>query len=223
MHAPRRTHGLTVIELMVALAIVGIAAAMAVPSWLQFQADQRVRTATRTVANAIQTARVQAIATGNNHVVYFAAGGGTDACGNALVDANGNPVPVLVLDDGPPGGGTNCCIDPGDTLRLTEPGVTGVNWGVTFAGAPPANDPGAGAMATGSSFADPAGGQARWVMFRPDGIPVTFTPACNRGEVGSGGGAVYVTNGSRDYAVVLSPLGAVKVHRFERSSGSWID
>lgn len=223
MDAPRRTHGLTILELMVAVAIAGIAAAMAVPSWLQFQQDQRVRTATREVANAMQFARVQAIATGNNHVVYFGMGPGTDACGNPLQDANGNPVPILVLDDGPPGAGTNCCIDVGDTVVFTSPGVQGVNWGTTRAGAPPANDTGAGALATGSTFTDPNGAAARWVLFRPDGIPVAFTPACNRGEVGTGGGGVYVTNGNRDYGIVLSPLGANKVHRYDAAGGLWID
>lgn len=223
MHAPRRSQGLTLLELMVAVAIAGIAAAMAVPSWMQFQADQRVRTATRSVANAMQFARVQAIATGNNHVVYFGMGPGTDACGTPLQDANGNPVPILVLDDGPPGAGTNCCIDLAETIARTERGAQGVNWGVTRAAAPPANDPGAGGLATGSTFTDPNGAAARWVMFRPDGIPVAFTPACNRGEVGSGGGGIYITNGNRDYAIVLSPLGSVKVHRFEPSGGAWID
>lgn len=222
MDAPRRSHGLTLLELMVALAIAGIAAAMAVPSWIQFQADQRVRTATREVANAMQTARVRAVATGNNHVVYFGMGAGTDACGNPLQDPAGNPVPILVLDDGPPGG-SNCCIDVGDTVVSTSPGAQGVNWGATRAAAPPANDTGAGALGSGSTFTDPNGASARWVLFRPDGVPVAFTPACNLGEVGSGGGGIYVTNGNRDYGIVLSPLGAAKVHRYEVNAAAWID
>ena len=223
MQPLRRAEGLTLIEVMVVVAIVAVTAALAVPSWLQFQSDQRVRTATRTVANALQFARAQAIATGNNHAVYFGMGPGTDACGTPLLDSTGNIVPILVLDDGPAGAGSNCCIDGGDTVATIVRGQAGVLWGATRATAPPAADSGGGTFATGATFTDPNGTQARWVLFRPDGIPVAFTPACNRGEVGSGGGGVYLTNGNRDYAVVLSPLGTVKVHRYEAGSGGWID
>jgi hypothetical protein len=45
--------------------------------------------------------------------------------------------------------------------------------------------------------------------------------ACNLGETGTGGGAIYVNNDLRDAAVVLAPLGGVRVHRFERSGGVW--
>ena len=38
---------------------------------------------------------------------------------------------------------------------------------------------------------------------------------------GQGGGAIYVTNGRRDYAVVLSPLGAVRLHAWNVGSGNW--
>ena len=37
---------------------------------------------------------------------------------------------------------------------------------------------------------------------------------------GEGGGAWYVTNGRRDYAVVLTPLGAVRVHLWTGSNWS---
>ncbi len=86
----RQSGGFTIIELMIAVAIVGIVAAMALPGWRQFQTNQRLRDVTRAGANMVQTARSQAIATGNNHILYLAAGGGTDACGNPLVDAQGN-------------------------------------------------------------------------------------------------------------------------------------
>ena len=46
---------------MFVVAIAGITAAFAVPSWLQMQADARARTAARTVANAFEYARNQAI------------------------------------------------------------------------------------------------------------------------------------------------------------------
>ena len=96
---------------------------------------------------------------------------------------------------------------------------------MTFAGGPSPSDPGGAplSLGTGSTFADPPGNPASWVMFRPDGVPVAFTTACNIGGTGSGGGGVYVTNGSRDYGVVLSPLGGVKLMRFDRGGSTWVN
>ena len=216
--------GFTIIELVIALAIIGIVAAMALPSWQQFQVDQRLREVTRASANMMQTARSQAIATGNNHIVYLALGAGTDICGNPLQDAQGRAVPMLILEDS--AAGSPCCI--GGTERVitepvfTRPGVmNSVNWGMTFAVVQSPSDTGGGDPTTGSTFTDRNGNQTRWVMFRPDGIPVGVSNGCVAGEIGSGAGGIYVTNANRDYAVVLTPLGGAHVAGFERSSGGW--
>ena len=74
---------------------------------------------------------------------------------------------------------------------------------------------------TGATFTDQAGVQTRWVMFRPDGIPVGFTGACVIGSIGSGGGGVYVTNSLRDYSAILTPLGGVKLRGFEQQAAAW--
>jgi prepilin-type N-terminal cleavage/methylation domain-containing protein len=224
----RQRSGFTIVELMIAVAIVGIIAAMALPGWRNFQLNQRLRDMTRAGANMMQTARSQAIATGNNHIVYLAAGVGTDVCGNAMVDAQGNPVPMLVLDDGPPGAGTNCCINPGERVLtepvFTRPGVMdNVNWGSTFAGAQAPLDSGGGDYTTGSTFTDANGNQTRWVMFRPDGVPVGFSGACVTGQIGSGAGGVYVTNANRDYSIVVTPLGGTHVAGFERGAAVWMN
>jgi len=223
-----RSGGFTIVELMIAVAIVGIVAAMALPGWRQLQINQRLRDVTRAGANMVQTARSQAIATGNNHILYLAAGVGTDVCGNPLVDGQGNPVPMVILDDGPPGPGTNCCIDGGERVLtepiFTRPGVMdNVNWGATFAAAQAPMDSGGGDYTTGSTFTDGSGNQTRWVMFRPDGVPVGFTPACVAGQIGSGAGGIYVTNATRDYSVVVTPLGGAHVSGFERGAGVWMN
>lgn len=216
----RGAEGMTLIELMVVLAIVGAAVALAVPQWQRFVRNQRASSAARMVADAMNIARTQALATGDNHVVYFGTST-TDACGNSLQNPQGGFAPILVLDDGAPGTG-NCCIDPGETVHWVYP-VSGVSFGVTLAPAASPDDVGAGDYTTGSSFSQPGGAQARWVVFRPDGIPVAFNTGCNLGTTGSGSGGIYVTNTDRDYAVLLSPLGSVKVERFNPGTNTWVD
>jgi prepilin-type N-terminal cleavage/methylation domain-containing protein len=220
MHSPgSRRAGFTVIEIMVVVAIIAVFAALAVPSWRQYQANLQLRAAARTVSNAYSYARAHALATGNRHVVVFAVTP-NDVCGNAIEDVQGNPVPVLVyedLDD-------NCCFDAGE-LRLSERAVAGVNWGVTPA--PPAGpgpslqDVGGGDYSTGSSFAEPDGSDAAWISFGPDGIPLAFNAACNLGTTGTGAGAIYLTNGARNYAVILNPLGTGNVERFDPAQNQW--
>jgi prepilin-type N-terminal cleavage/methylation domain-containing protein len=229
MHHARVRTGFTMLEVVVVAGIVGLIAAMAVPSWRATVANNRLREAAGDVADALAGARGRAIASGNRFVIYFNTGinAGQDVCGNDLVDALGNPVPILILNDGPPGGAdSNCCIDAGEEVR-TLPAAVGVEWGVDFAGAaaPGDADPAVN-FAAGSSFADPAGAPTEWVAFRPDGIPVGFADtggACAPGMTGTGGGAIYVNNNRRDIGVVLSPLGGVKVFLFERGGAVWSD
>ena len=50
------------------------------------------------------------------------------------------------------------------------------------------------------------------MLFRPEGTPLAFDTSCVTDTIGSGAGGVYLTNAERDVAVVLSPLGATRVH-----------
>jgi len=215
----RRSAGFTAIEIMIVVAIIGIFAALAIPSWRAYQTNLQLKAAARTVANAFSYARSRALSTGNRHVVVFAVDA-DDVCGNAIVNDQGNPVPVLVFEDND-GGAPNCCLDDGEQ-RLAENAVPNVNWGVTPATIPAAGeDSGGGDYLTGSSFAQPDGSDAAWVSFGPDGVPVAFNAACNFGTTGTGAGAVYLTNGDRNYAVVLNPLGTSNVERFDPGENQW--
>jgi hypothetical protein len=79
------------------------------------------------------------------------------------------------------------------------------------------------ASPSGSSFSDAtqlATNPATWVAFAPDGIPRLFTPtACAvLGRAGQATGGIYLTNQRRDHAIVLSPLGGVRIHAWNGSS-----
>jgi prepilin-type N-terminal cleavage/methylation domain-containing protein len=211
---------MTLIELMVVVAIIGVVAIAATPSVRNWFRDQRVKQATRSVGDALQLARAEAIRTSDNVFVVFQG-------------ALGAPAPIAIVDDGAPNV-ANCFIDAGEVIHEVD-AIAGVVWGTTpgvaggtlapsDSGMAPAN------VVNGATFTDatelPAN-PATWILFQADGMPRLFTPAspgpgCVQiGDAGDGGGAIYLTNGRRDYAAVLSPLGTVHLHRWDPSVPGW--
>jgi len=219
--ARRRHAGFSMIEIVVALAIIAVMAAIGAPQLQQLVANQRVKSAARSIADAFLLARSEAIRTGNAHIVFLSADGSA-LDGSALgAEPRTGIWPALVVNDGGPGD-WNCAIDDTDPA-VGIPPETGVAWGYTIAGGARApGDDNAADPASGVTF-EYRGNPVAAVLFRGDGIPLTFDAACTLGTIGSGGGAVYVTNGARDYAVVLSPLGAVRVHAFNSGVDAWND
>ncbi len=220
MDASRRQAGASLIEVAVVVAVIGVIAAAAYPQMGVWVTNLRVKAAAREAANTFLLARSEAIRTGTNHIVFFGPPGTTDPGGNAIEDDAGNSVPLLILSDDD----ADCVIDGGEATDTVNP-ETNVSWGVTKATAAAPNDIGAASYTTGSSFADVSNNAIQWVLFRPDGVPVSFTGTggdCNTiAGTGSGGGALYVTNTNLDYAVVLTPLGGVRVHGLAAAGSNW--
>jgi prepilin-type N-terminal cleavage/methylation domain-containing protein len=214
----QRQAGMTLLEVIVAFAIIGVVSALAVPAMDDLFSNQRAKGAARDVADALMMGRAEAVRTGNTHLVVF----------QGALSAS---APIVVVDDGAPSS-ANCTIEGGET-RHTWEAVQDVSWGTSTHlanGAAAPDDPGGSpsTVSTGSSFTNAAStpAAATWVLFQPDGIPRLFTPsgsACtNIGLPAQGGGAIYVTNTERDYAIVMSHLGTVRVHPWDPIGGAWM-
>lgn len=217
-HANRkRRQGMTLNELAIGLAIVSLMIAIAVPAMSRMATRQRGRETSHLLVGAFELARNEAIRTGNIHAVFLQ----TDALGNALVDENGDPTQLVVIDDGAPGSaGQNCRIDAGEIVAsLDLPPDVALGQDAAVGKAP--SDLGAGALVGASSFSDPAVNPARWVLFRPEGLPLAFDAACNVGPTGSGAGAFYLNAGGRDFAALLLPLGGSRVDAWDLDAGAW--
>jgi prepilin-type N-terminal cleavage/methylation domain-containing protein len=217
-----RAIGFTLIEVMVVVIILGVMAAMAIPTLVGGSANERLKATVRDIAGAFSLARSEAIRTGEIHLVFI----GTDALGNPLPLHNGVAALALVLNDGVPGSvNQNCLIDAGEpsvsiaAQTVTNPPVIGgVMAGVTQM----AEDFGAGAPASGSTFTQPDGATpASWVLFRPEGTSHSFDDACVEGAVGSGAGGIYLNNGRRQFGISLRPLGNTRVRLWNAGSAQW--
>ncbi len=216
----RHESGFTLVEMIIVLAIIIAIIGIGVPSIFSQASNQRLKDTARDISNALTQARGEAVRTGDIHIVYVA----TDAAGALLQDNAGNNVAVLLLNDGAPGSpDQNCQIDIGEPI-WTISNVTGVGLGVVGNPAAAPHDQGNGDETTGSTFTEADGiTAATWVMFRPDGMPLSFDDTCAIGAAGSGSGGFYLQNGERSLAVVLKPMGGVRIHIYDVASSSWTE
>jgi prepilin-type N-terminal cleavage/methylation domain-containing protein len=221
-----RRAGVSLLEVMLVVGLLGVLAALAAPNIAEWARSQRLKDSARSVGDLLLLARSEAIRTGRRQVVFFGPPGSTDPAGNPI-EAHGAWVPVLVLDDGAPAA-SNCQIEAGEEVEGLAP-VDGLSWGVSYATGPVPTDAGAGPFAPspwdGGTFADGGGSAVHWLLFGPDGLPVVFDGSggdCGViGGAGAGGGALYLTDGERDYAIVLSPIGGVRLHLWNPSTSAW--
>jgi Tfp pilus assembly protein FimT len=195
-------------------------ALIAVPAWNQTQRNQEVKSAGVSVVKALSLARSEAIRTGNNHIVFFM----EDTADDSLSNAAGDPVAFLVIDDQAPGSpDQNCQIDTGEKLTGV-PAEAGVNWGVTHADTEAPFDGGGADYLSGFTFTQTGtngGAAATWVLFNSRGMATPFKADCTLAGGGTGGGAVYLTNGARDYAIVVNGLGGIQTYAWNGQQGSW--
>jgi Tfp pilus assembly protein FimT len=213
---------MTLIELVVVMAVIGAMLALASSVVSDWSADQRAATSAREVSDAFSLARAEAIRTGNNHILAFNVESGLSNISSDAVIANDGPATTA-----------NCTIASSEIVhRITlEQGVSyGTDAGLANGTAAPSDVGASSHQSTGASFTAPDGSASSWVVFFADGLPRQFKQNSNAGvpceagkvgAVGAAGGAIYLKNGHRDYAIVMSPLGTVRLHRWNSSAGAW--
>ena len=220
-----RQQAFSILEIVFTLSIVSVLSAVGVWSLTSTLADTRARSAARSMADLLVLARGEAIRSGTPHLAFF----GLDAAGAALTGAGGQPAAgVVIRDDNGDG-----LVDPDEIIAAIplENSPT-LAWGRALAGptAAPDDKPGAGGSFASSgvdflccSFTLPDGSSpARWVAFLPDGTPRAFTTLpFSAGDIASGNGSIYLTSGSRDYAVVVAALGGVRLHAWNDGASAW--
>ncbi len=217
--AARTRAGFTLIEMVIVVAILAIVAVAAIPTLLGGSDNARLKAAVRELSAAFDLARSEAIRTGEIHIVFV----GTDASGNALPDFNGAPAIVSVVNDGVPGSANqNCQIDAGEVVLAMAPRAA-VAAGVLPGVVQLAEDVGTGLIGTGSTFTEPDGDPASWVLFQPQGTAHGFDAACAIGALGTGAGGIYLNNGTRQFGYALRPMGNGRVRIWEEGSAAWVN
>ena len=220
----RRQGGFSLLEFMIALVVLGAFIAIGGTLMSTQLAGTRSKAFARSLADLMMLARTEAIRTGDNHLVFFF----QDTQDNGLTGGSGTSVVASVVRDADADG----IVDNGEPIAGVRFDVAGgMSWGSAVAADSSLKAPNDNPVATFPetdtdficcTFTTPSDDPARWVAFTPDGMPRSFeTGPFSMGPLASGNGAVYVTGGGRDYAVVLAPLGGVRVHHLNRDGGNW--
>lgn len=214
-----RADGFTLVEVAVVAVIVSIMLVISIGSMQQWMRNQNGKDLARQFADVLMVSRSEALRGREPVVIFFNA----DRAGSPLIGSNGAAVAALAIRDLDGDGD----IDAGeDFTEVAYPPPGTISWGHSIATDLALGDPAgtAGSPPTASlTFDQPDGTPATWVAFTPDGTPRAYVDdsLAGTGAVGTGAGAIYLTSGARDYAVVLSPLGTVHVQQWNESTGQW--
>ena len=215
--------GFTLIELMTVVAIMGILALIAMPAMTSYKRKEETRRAAVNISGMLTTARSRAIASGRMTFLLLA-----EPIDGSVVFQPGQIAALVTDDDG------NNAVTAADTAVAIFP-EAGMNPSVSLYGASgmpysalaipgddlsesEANVP-LGNLADGSTLPDSAVLGVPVAAFSPQGAAVAIdTPS----EWGTGAGGVYITdNDSTVLAVLVMPLGSVKMQKLDVASGEW--
>ena len=199
IQAVAATKGFTLAELLAALAILAIAAAVVIPSAAALTDGPRTAAGARVMAGLLSAQRFKGVARHRSVGLQFRKSGPTWGW-REVQDGNGNGLRSAEIASG-----KDPVIGPDTTLSAAVPSVTlGIPPGGPYPEAPPGTD----LLSEGD---DPVRfGRSTIVSFSPYG-------SCTSGTL-------YVTDGrSGLYAVVLfGPSARLRVWRWDRGSSQWV-
>lgn len=204
-------------EVAIATSVVAALVVLSLATMRQWSHDQHGEETTRAFASLLRDSRARAVKDGVTTVVFFQ----TDRRGRPLLSEAGDELAALAIRD-LDGDGE---IGPDERIgEVAAPPEGALSWGHTAARLRARGDPAGSpdeAPVAAITFQAPDGSATSWVAFGPDGHPRTELDQSLPDAAGSGGGAVYLTSGSRDFAVVLTPLGKTYVRTWEGGSQGW--
>lgn len=117
MRRPTAQSGMSIVELMIAIAIVGIAMALGMPSYSTWIQNTQIRTAAETILAGLQTARNEAIRR-NAAVQFMLDGAGTSQWRvNFFSDPDANPIQSRQAAEGSPN--ATITVTPGGANTVT--------------------------------------------------------------------------------------------------------
>lgn len=219
----RDRSGFTLIELMFVVGILGVIVAMAIPSMKSYRRREVTRHAATEVSSWVSDARSRAISSGRmtflllespaNGLFPFEAGQFatlvTDANGDNAVDAADTALPLYLA----PGSAAIEKYDAASSSYQASVAIPAHDLSDRVPDAVLGDIQGGTTLPISTPLGVPA------VAFSPQGAPVApDTPA----EWGTGVGGIYITDDeSLALAILVMPLGEVKVEALDPATGTW--
>lgn len=205
--------GTSLLDLIFALALIGIVAGMGLVRLERAWADVRETGAARALAARIRQVRADAVRLSNAVGLQFVVSGGT-AQFRAYADGNGNGLRTRDIAAGidPPLAPPESLADASGAVRFgldaTAPDVDAADGASGGAGS-----------SAGASGGSGAGGAS------DDPIRLGSSNLLTFSATGSGtSGTIYVRGATRQFAVrVYGPTGRIRLLELDRESGIWVD
>jgi len=210
----RSQRGISLIELLVVLLIIGVVAAMAIPGWQRIQRNARLNGDAHNIAESLSVAKMRAGAnftysrvflfTDTSNTQYFR----VDTW-NSSIGTNGCWVP-----DGLPSPGTGNCITSSTATGYENNLSTGVSVGFGTISTVPSN------FVTSVAQADPCWKAGATPMSGSQIANTSCIVFNSRGFPTSAGG-FYITDGNRVFAIVSNSMGLMHTYVTQAASASW--